>query len=53
MTINGAASKKINVSSFKDKAVIIKGYNISKQNLKGMSPEQYITLMEFQNFSYP
>ncbi len=35
------------------KQIIIKGYNISKQNLKGMSPEQYITLMEFQNFSCP
>ena len=35
------------------KNFIVKGYNISKQNLKGMTPEQYITLMEFQNFSCP
>tara|TARA_B100001057_G_C22010374_1_gene629553 strand:- start:80 stop:451 length:372 start_codon:yes stop_codon:yes gene_type:complete len=35
------------------KNIIVKGYDISKQNLKGMTPEQYITLMEFQNFSCP
>ena len=35
------------------KNFIVKGYNISKQNLKGMTPEQYITLMEFQNFPCP
>ena len=35
------------------KVFIIKGYDISKQNLKGMSPNQYITLMEFQKFSCP
>ena len=35
------------------KNFIVIGYNISKQNLKGMTPEQYITLMEFQNFSCP
>ena len=33
------------------KVFIIKGYHISKQNLKGMTPDQYITLMEFQKFS--
>ena len=35
------------------KNFIVKGYDISKQNLKGMTPDQYITLMEFQNFSCP
>ena len=35
------------------KNIIVKGYDISKQNLKGMTPEQYITLMEFQKFSCP
>ena len=35
------------------KVLIIKGYDISKQNLKGMTPHQYITLMEFQKFSCP
>ena len=35
------------------KVFIIKGYDISKQNLKGMTPDQYITLMEFQKFSCP
>ena len=35
------------------KVFIINGYDISKQNLKGMTPDQYITLMEFQKFSCP
>ncbi|MDC3071845.1 endonuclease VII domain-containing protein [Candidatus Pelagibacter sp.] len=35
------------------KNIIVKGYDISKQNLKGMTPEQYIKLMEFQKFSCP
>ena len=35
------------------KVLIIKGYDISKQNLKGMTPDQYIMLMEFQKFSCP
>ena len=35
------------------KNIIVKGYDISKQNLKGMTPDQYIKLMEFQNFSCP
>ena len=29
---------------------IVKGYDISKQILHGLSPEQYIELMEYQNF---
>ena len=32
------------------KNIIVKGYDISKQNLKGMTPDQYIKLMEFQNY---
>ena len=35
------------------KNIIVKGYDISKQSLKGMTPDQYIKLMEFQNFSCP
>ena len=35
------------------KNIIVKDYDISKQNLNGMTPEQYFTLMEFQNFSCP
>ena len=35
------------------KNIIVKGYDISKQNLKGMTPDQYIKLMEFQNFCCP
>ena len=35
------------------KNIIVKGYDISKQNLKGMTPEQYITLIKFQSFSCP
>tara|TARA_X000001036_G_scaffold438841_1_gene487814 strand:- start:1825 stop:2196 length:372 start_codon:yes stop_codon:yes gene_type:complete len=35
------------------KEVIIKGFDISKQILKGMTPDQYITLMEYQKFSCP
>ena len=35
------------------KNIIVKGYDISKQSLKGMTPDQYINLMEFQNFSCP
>ena len=31
----------------------IKGFDISRQNLKGMTPEQYITLMEYQRFECP
>ena len=33
------------------KEILVKGYNISKQNLKGMTPDQYIKLMEYQKFS--
>ena len=29
------------------------GYDLSKQNLKGMSPKQYLELMKFQNFKCP
>ena len=35
------------------KEIVVKGFDISKQNLKGMTPDQYIILMEFQNFSCP
>ncbi len=35
------------------KEVIVDGYDLSKQNLKGMSPEQYLELMKFQNFKCP
>ena len=35
------------------KEVIVKNYDLSKQNLKGMTPEQYICLMEYQNFTRP
>ena len=31
------------------KEILIKGYDLSKQNFKGMSPEQYLTLMKFQH----
>ena len=34
------------------KNIIVKDYDISKQNLKGMTPEQYFTLMEFQKFPF-
>ena len=35
------------------KKVIVKNYDISKQSLRGMTPEQYICLMEYQNFTCP
>ena len=35
------------------KKVLAKGYDISKQNLKGMTADQYITLLEYQKFSCP
>ena len=35
------------------KEIIIDGYDLSKQNFKGMTPEQYLQLMKFQNFTCP
>ncbi len=35
------------------KKIIVEGFDISKQNLKGMSPEEYIILMKFQKFACP
>ena len=35
------------------KEIIIEGYDLSKQNFKGMTPEQYLTLLKFQNFTCP
>jgi len=32
------------------KTIIVKGYDITKQVLHGLTPEQYISLMEYQNF---
>jgi len=32
------------------KIIIVEGYNLSKQILHGMTPEQYISLMKFQDF---
>ncbi|GIR64613.1 MAG: hypothetical protein CM15mP69_4410 [Ectothiorhodospiraceae bacterium] len=32
------------------KKIIVNGYDITKQNLHSLSPEQYIQLMEFQKF---
>ena len=37
----------------KMKEIIIEGYDLSKQNFKGMTPEQYLTLLKFQNFTCP
>ena len=34
------------------KKIIVNGYDITKQNLHGLSPEQYIQLMEFQKFKH-
>jgi len=33
------------------KEIIVEGYDLSKQNFKGMTPEQYLNLMKFQNFT--
>ena len=35
------------------KEIIVEGYDLSKQNFKGMTPEQYLNLMKFQNFTCP
>ena len=35
------------------KEIIIEGYDLSNQNFKGMTPEQYLHLMKFQNFTCP
>jgi hypothetical protein len=32
------------------KEIIVRGYNLSKQVFHGMSPEQYLDLLEFQDF---
>lgn len=32
------------------KEIIVRGYNLTKQVFHGMSPEQYLDLIEFQNF---
>ena len=29
------------------KEIIVEGYDLSKQNFKGMTPEQYLNLMKF------
>ena len=35
------------------KEIIIEGYDLSKQNFKGMTPKQYLNLMKIQNFTCP
>ena len=35
------------------KKIIIKGYDITKTIRHGLSPEQYLELLEFQNFKCP
>ena len=32
------------------KNIIIDGFNITKQNLRGLTPEQFIELIKYQNF---
>ena len=35
------------------KKIIVKGYDITKTIRHGLTPEQYIELMEYQNFECP
>ena len=35
------------------KEIVIDSYDLSKQNFKGMTPEQYLNLMKFQKFTCP
>ena len=35
------------------KEIVIDSYDLSKQNFKGMTPEQYLNLMKFQDFTCP
>ena len=37
----------------KMKQIIVKGYDITKTIRHGLTPEQYIELMEYQNFECP